>query len=227
MHRLIITALLEKRNLYEPEAYQLLMEYGIPVPIFEMVKSADEVAVAAKKVGFPVVLKIISPDIIHKSDVGGVKANLKNTAQVKAAYSNIMDNIAQNAPQARIEGMFICRMQPAGGTECIIGMTRDATFGPTMMVGLGGIYVEILKDVSFRVLPFDEAEAIKMIRELKGVTLLDGVRGQKPRDIAALAEVLVKVGDLVRANPEIKELDINPCIVYEDDAVPVDARIII
>ena len=227
MNRWIQNAVSNGRNLIEPEAWGLLADYGLPMPGYEMVENVQEAVMAAGRIGYPVVLKIVSCDVIHKSDVGGVRVGLEDAAAVKAAYTEIMSSVKSGVPDALIEGMLVCRMLPPGGVECIIGMVRDPSFGPALMVGLGGVFVEVLKDVSFRVLPLDEENATAMIEELKGITLLRGIRGENPRDIKALAQILVKVGKLVEENPQIKELDINPCIVYETGAFPVDARILL
>ncbi|MEL7608045.1 MAG: acetate--CoA ligase family protein [Bacillota bacterium] len=227
MNKWIQEALEQGRSLLETEAWALLSDYGLAMPRHKLVKSAGEAASAAAEIGYPVVLKIVSRDIVHKSDAGGVRVGLGDSASVEAAYAGILDSVASHAPDARVEGILVSEMLPSGGTECIIGMTWDPSFGPALMVGLGGVFVEVLKDVSFRVLPLSEADALAMIGELKGAALLRGVRGQKPRDVKALAQALVKVAKLVEENPQIKEIDINPCIVYETGAVPVDARIIL
>lgn len=227
MNEWIQTALEQGRSLLETEAWALLSDYGLAMPKHNLAKSAREAVAAAEKIGYPVVLKIVSRDVVHKSDAGGVRVGLGDAAAVEAAYAGILDSVVSHVPDARVEGVLVSEMLPSGGTECIIGMTRDPSFGPALMVGLGGVFVEVLKDVSFRVLPLCEADALAMIEELKGIALLRGVRGQKPRDVKALAQTLVKVAKLVEENPQIKELDINPCIVYEIGAVPVDARILL
>lgn len=227
MNERIRVALEEGRALLEPEAWALLMEYGLPMPRHRVAHSAGEAAEAAAEIGFPVVLKIVSRDVLHKSDAGGVRVNLATAAAVEAAYDGILESVGTRVPGARVEGVLVCEMLPTGGVECIVGMIRDASFGPAIMVGLGGVFVEVLKDVTFRVLPLTEADALAMIQELKGYALLGGVRGQKPKDVAALAKILLGVAKLVEENPEIRELDINPCIVYERGAVPVDARIML
>jgi len=227
MNKWFREALEQGRNLFETEAWGVLADYGLDVPACRLVGSAEEAADVADELGYPSVLKIVSRDIVHKSDVGGVKVGVTDREAVKSAYAGIIASVEKHVPDARIEGIIVYKMMPEGGTECIIGMTRDVSFGPALMVGLGGVFVEVLKDVSFRVLPLDMEQAHAMIAELKGYELLKGVRGQKPRDIDALARALVCVGKLVEENPQIKELDVNPCIVYEEGAVPVDARIIL
>ena len=172
------------------------------------------------------VLKIVSRDILHKTDAGGVKVNVSDEAGVHNAYAQIKENVLVFRPDARIEGILVSEMFPAG-LETIIGMTQDVSFGPAFMFGLGGIFVEVLRDVSFRVLPLTGSDALEMIREIKGYPLIRGIRGEKAKDENALAELIVKVAKMVEENPEIKELDINPCFVYSSGARPVDARVML
>jgi len=167
-----------------------------------------------------------SPDIVHKSDSGGVKLGVANATQVGKAYSEIMSVIKQKYPNAAIQGLAIQRMAPPG-LEVIVGMSKDVQFGPVLMFGLGGILVEVLKDVSFRIVPLTRRDAAEMIREIKGYPLLEGYRGQEPADISALEELIVKVSQFVDQNPEMKELDLNPIFAYRDRAIAVDARIIL
>lgn len=217
----------EKRTqLNEVEAKKILKEAGIPVVETELARTKKEAISVSKEMGFPVVLKIVSPDIIHKSDAGGVKLGLKNSTQVGKAYTEIVSSIKQSHPQARVEGVSVQRMARPG-VEVIIGMTKDPQFGPVLMFGLGGILVEVLKDVSFRVVPVTRRDAGEMIREIKGYPLLEGYRRQEPADIAYLEELIVKVSEFVERNPEVKELDLNPIFAYRDGALAVDARIIL
>lgn len=227
MDERIQAARTQGRSLLEPEAWALLADYGLPMPRHKVVHSAGQAAAAAAEIGFPVVLKIVSRDVLHKSDAGGVRVNLTDEAGVRDAYDGILESVATHVPGARTEGVLVCEMLPGGGVECIVGMIQDESFGPAIMVGLGGVFVEVLQDVSFRVLPLAREDALEMIRELKGYALLKGVRGQKPKDVNALADILLGVARLVEKNPEIRELDINPCIVYERGAMPVDARIML
>jgi acyl-CoA synthetase (NDP forming) len=176
--------------------------------------------------GFPVVLKVSSTGVIHKSDSGGVKLGLANATQVSRAYSEIMSSIKQAYPRAQIEGVSVQSMAPPG-VEVILGMSKDAQFGPVLMFGLGGILVEVLKDVSFRIVPVTDRDAREMIREIKGYPVLEGYRGQKPASIPALEKLIVKVSQFVEKNPQIRELDLNPIFAYPDKAVAVDARIIL
>lgn len=226
MNELIRAAKAENRNLFEQEAWALFRAYGIPTPRCSLAATAEEAAAAARAIGYPVVLKIVSRDILHKSEAGGVKVNLGDEPAVRAAFFEIMENAKQYKPEARIEGILVCEMLKPG-VECIIGMTRDASFGPTLMFGLGGIFVEVLHDVSFRVLPLQEEDAEQMIREIKGFKLLEGIRGEKPKDVGALKELLMKTARMIEENPEIVELDINPCFVYEQGAMPADARVML
>ncbi len=171
-------------------------------------------------------LKIVSPEITHKSDVGGVRLGLKTSKQVGAAYDEMMSGVRQKYPEAKIDGVSVQKMARPG-TEIIIGMTKDAQFGPVLMFGLGGILVELLKDISFRIVPLEREDAREMIREIKGYKLLEGYRGREPVNIATLEEILLKVSQFVDNNPEIKEIDLNPIFAYEDGAVAVDARVIL
>lgn len=225
MHSVLKNAIAEGRSLLEPEAMLLFAEYGIPTPEYALVNTKEEAAIVAATIGFPVVLKIVSKDIIHKSDVGGVKVGLNDAQAVIKAYEEILSNIAQ-MPEAKIEGMLVVAQAPKG-LECIVGMTKDPQFGPALMFGLGGIYVEVLKDISFRVLPFTRSDAQEMIAETKGYLLLKGVRGEKPKDMEALVDLLLKIAKLVVENPEIEEIDVNPLVVYESGVLALDARVII
>lgn len=219
--------MLKSQNLLsEIEAKELLMKAGIPVVEAKLARSKKEAVALSKEMGFPVVLKISSPDVVHKSDAGGVKLGLANAAQVGKAYDQIVASVRQAYPQAQIEGASVQRMAPPG-VEVIVGMSKDPQFGPVLMFGLGGILVEVLKDVSFRIVPVTERDAREMIREIKGYPILQGYRGQKPANIPALEQLIVKVSDFVEKNPQIKELDLNPIFAYPDGAVAVDARIIL
>jgi acetate---CoA ligase (ADP-forming) len=210
--------------LNEVEAKQMLKAGGVNVTDTRLAASKAEAVALSQKVGYPVVLKIVSPDVIHKSDAGGVKVGLETAVQVEKAYDDILASVARNCPGAKILGIAVQHMAPSG-TEVIIGMTRDSQFGATLMFGLGGIFVELLKDVAFRVTPLSRRDASEMIHEIKGFKLLTGFRGQPAVDIAALEEMLVKVSQFIEANPQIQELDLNPVFAYPDGALAVDARI--
>lgn len=212
--------------LNEVEAKHLLREAGVPVTVTTLAVSADEAVKQAEAAGYPVVMKVVSPDIAHKSDVGGVKLNLKSADEVRAAYDAIVTSSKKHVPNAKIAGVAVQHMAPAG-TEVIIGMTTDAQFGPVMMFGLGGIMVEVLKDVAFRLVPVTDRDATQMIHEIKGYPVLQGVRGQPPADIEALKTAITKVAAFVEQHPEVRELDLNPVFAYPDGAMAVDARIVI
>jgi len=217
----------EGRNLLnEVEAKQLLADAGVPVVTTVLATTPEAARDSAEQLGYPVVLKIVSPDISHKSDVGGVKVGLGNADAVTAAFDEILANAKKAVPDANITGVAVQPMAPEG-TEVIVGMTTDPQFGPVMMFGLGGILVEVLKDVSFRVVPLTERDAGQMIDEIKARAILDGVRGQPPVDKPALRSALLKVSEFVEHHPEIRELDLNPMFAYPDGTVAVDARIVV
>ena len=208
------------------ESKELLKQAGIPVVEAKLARSKKEAVSMSKETGFPVVLKISSPDIVHKSDSGGVRLGLANATQVGNAYSKIMSSIKQKYPKAVIQGVSVQKMAPPG-MEVIIGMSKDPQFGPVITFGLGGVLVEILKDVSFRIVPVSGKDASEMVKEIKGYPLLLGYRGQEAVDIASLEKLIVKVAQFIEQNPKIKELDLNPIFAYKDNAIAVDARIIL
>jgi acyl-CoA synthetase (NDP forming) len=212
--------------LTEVESKQLIAEAGIAVAEARLAKSKAQAMAQAKEFGFPVVLKVVSADITHKSDVGGVKLGLKNAAEVGRAYGEIMDSVRHKEPQATVYGVSVQRMARPG-VEVIMGMTKDAQFGAVLMFGLGGVFVEVLKDVSFRIVPIVRRDARQMIEEIKGYAVLKGYRGQEPANITALEEMLLKLSQFVESHPEIRELDLNPIFAYSDGALVVDARIIL
>jgi len=217
----------ERRTvLTEFESKKLLERAGIPVVETRLVRTKRETISVSKEMGFPVVLKITSPDIVHKSDSGGVKLGIANATQASKAYSEIMLSIKQKYPGAIIHGLTVQKMAPPG-IQVIVGMNKDPQFGPVLMFGLGGILVELLKDVSFRIVPVTKRDAAEMIREIKGYPLLEGYRGQEPANIDALQDIIVKVSQFVERTPEVKELDLNPIFAYRDKAVSVDARIVL
>lgn len=212
--------------LNEVEAKQALLEAGIPATQTTLATSREDAQAQADAMGYPVVLKVVSPDIAHKSDVGGVKLNLQDREAVGEAFDAIMTRAAAAEPNANILGVSVQQMAKQG-TEVIVGMTTDPQFGPVMMFGLGGIMVEVLKDVSFRLVPLEDKDATQMIDEIKGRPVLQGVRGQPAADIDALKSTILKVSQFVEKNPEIKELDLNPVFAYPDGALAVDARIVV
>ena len=217
----------EKRTvLTEIEAKQILMEAGINCTDTRLAASKSEAVKISDEIGYPVVLKVSSVDITHKSDAGGVKVNLKNGESVEQAYDDIMASCTAKHPDAYIEGIAVQRMAEIG-TEVIIGMTKDPSFGPVLMFGLGGIFVEVLKDVAFRIVPLEKNDASEMIGEIKGKKLLEGYRGQDPADIPFLEDMLLKLSALVDKTEGIAEIDMNPVFAYKQGAVVVDARIIL
>jgi len=215
-------------NLGETEARQVLAAYGLAVPESYLARSADEAAAQAEKIGFPVVMKIVSPDILHKSDIGGVRIGVRDRQEAMDVFELMMLRVRRYAPDAVIRGVFVQEMIQAG-REVIIGSTRDPQFGPLVMFGLGGIYVEVLKDVSFRVAPFGERHARRMIEEIRSAPLLRGARGERSSDVEAIVRCLLTVSQMVSDFPEIVEMDVNPLKVREPGggAVAVDARITI
>lgn len=224
---IIATARRENRTyLLEHESKSIMRSYKIPVTRFKIAESEEAAVKAAEKIGFPVVLKILSPDVIHKSDVGGVLINIKSSEEVRKGYQTILSKVHKHKADARIKGIFVEEFAPAG-TEVIIGALKDPQFGPALMFGLGGIFVEVLKDVSFRVAPITRYDAQEMIKEIKGYPILTGIRGQEPRDIEVLVKILLQVSKLVLAYPEINQLDLNPIFSYAKGAKCVDARIIL
>lgn len=215
-----------RKFLLETESKTICMEYGIPVTKFELAKTEDEALSLAEKIGFPLVLKIVSQDIIHKSDIGGVVVGLRSKDDVQHAYRQILRNVKRHAPKARITGMLVQEMAPAS-TEVIVGAIKDPQFGPALMFGLGGVFVEVLKDVTFRVAPITEEDACEMIMEVKAYPLLKGYRNTPPADTKAITDILLSTSRLVMDHQEIKELDLNPVIVYQNGAKVVDARIVL
>ena len=220
-------ALTENRTyLTEVESKHLMAEAGMPVVEGKLARSRQEAEQISEQLGFPVALKIISPDIVHKSDAGGVIVNLQDGTLAGEAYIKMMGSIKEKYPHADIWGVSVQKMAPPG-LEVIIGMSKDVQFGPVIMFGLGGIMVEILKDVSFRILPLTRRDAKEMVREIKGYPLLEGYRGQGPFDMDCLIDLLLELSGFVKDHPEIKEIDLNPVFLYPQGALVVDARIIL
>lgn len=215
-----------RTSLLETEAREVLALYGIVLPPAQLVKTPGEAAAAAKTLGGPVALKIVSPEILHKSDAGGIRLNLPDAKAVRNAFSEIVASAGKVSDPKKIVGVLVSPMAKKG-QECIIGMVRNPQFGPVLMFGLGGIFVEVLKDVSFRVIPPTDLDLDEMIREIKGAPLLQGIRGEKPKDAGVLKDVLQRIALLATDLPEIREVDINPIIVHERGASVVDARMII
>ena len=208
--------------LTEFESKKLLEDIGIVIPLQELTSSKEETVSASEKIGYPVVLKLMAEDIIHKSDTGAVKLNLKNREEVERSYDELMKIHSDKEKLISVQKMA---KEPI--TELIIGMTTDAQFGPALMFGIGGILVEILEDVSFRIAPIEEYDAREMIKEIKGFPILDGYRGKPKADIDAIIDALMKISDLVTKHEEIYEMDLNPVFIYAKGLVCVDARIIL
>ncbi len=198
----------------DAEARTVLEAYGIPLPKSLLAANAEEAVAAAEAIGYPVVMKIASPDILHKTDIGGVKLNITSASEVRDAFDLLVYRATRFMPEATIWGCQVQQMV-RGGREVIIGMSCDPQFGPLLMFGLGGIYVEALKDVTFRVAPIDRRDAMEMVSEIRAYNLLRGVRGEKPADLAAIADTMLRVSQLVTDFPEVVELDINPLMVFE------------
>ena len=206
------------------EARAVLRACHIPVVESRLASTGEEAVAAAQAIGLPVVLKVVSPQVVHKTDVGGVALDLRTTDDVRIAFDRMIETVRRNAPDAVIEGVLVEQFM-RGGRETIIGMSLDPAFGPVLMFGLGGIFVEVLRDVVFRIQPVTDIDAREMIAGIRGVKLLEGVRGEPPADRELLAEVIQRVSQLVGEHPEITELDINPLVVFEAGGAAVDARI--
>jgi acyl-CoA synthetase (NDP forming) len=215
-----------RKALLETEAKAICMEYAIPVTTFKLAKNEEEAVEFAGQIGFPVVLKIVSPDIIHKSDTGGVMVNLNSAVEVRNAYGKILENAKKYDVAAKIVGVLVQEMAPQS-TEVIVGAIKDPQFGQTLMFGLGGIFVELLNDVTFRVAPITQEDAQEMVTKVKAYPLLKGYRNTPLADIDTIINVLLNTSKLVMDYPEIKELDLNPIMTYEKGAKTVDARIIL
>jgi len=212
----------------DAEAWEILEAYGIATPKTRLARNPDEAVRFAQEIGFPVAVKIASPDIVHKTDVGGVQLNVATAADVRKAFDLMIYRAGEYVPDAEIWGCLIQEMI-IGGKEVIVGMHRDPHFGPLMMFGLGGIYVEALRDVAFRIAPFDRRDAKEMIGDIRASGVLRGVRGERASDLEALAEALLRLSQLAVDFPEIVEFDINPVTVFEDGhgLVGIDPRLIL
>lgn len=215
-----------KRMLSEAEGYDLLREYGVPTPGFEIVTNADAAAKAASAIGFPVVMKVVSPQIVHKSDAGGVVVGISGAAEAKKAFTQIVDSAKEYDPEAEVKGVIVEEMaQP--GLELILGGKTDPAFGKVITFGMGGTLVELMKDVTIRIIPVSEEEIKTMVKEINAYPLIAGYRGMKPRDEEALVEIIAGVARFFEENPQVTEFDINPLRLYESGACAVDARIIV
>jgi len=212
--------------LLENEAKLLCQKYGLKIPKSRFARSLDEALEAAREIGYPVILKVISRDILHKTDVDGVILGVKNDEELKTSYNKLLDNVKSKTPNARIEGVLVEEELPKPLVEIAIGGVRDDAFGPLIMFGLGGIFIEVLKDVTFRIAPITYDDAIEMIKEIKGYKILTGARGFSV-NIELLANTLINVSRLLIENPEINQLDLNPIFAYKDNFVVVDSKIIL
>jgi acyl-CoA synthetase (NDP forming) len=212
--------------LLEPVAAELLAANGIEYVAHELATTAEQAADAATRIGYPVVLKVVSPDIVHKSDVGGVVTGLAESAAVRRGFDGLMADVQACRPEARMDGALVCR-QVDEGAEMIVGAVRDTTFGPTVMLGVGGVFTELLGDVAFRLAPLHPDDALDMLRTLRAFKILTGYRGTPAADLEALAAVAVRLGDLMCAHPEVAEVDLNPVSALPAGCVVLDARILI
>ena len=225
--RIIISAQKQQRQtLLEPEAKEICIAYGIPTPAFRVAHTPSEAMSLAEQVSFPVVLKVISEDILHKTEVGGVILSLNSEDQVKDAYEQLLSNVRGYKENSRIDGVLVQHMAPRG-VEVIVGGLRDNQFGPTVLFGLGGIFVEVLKDASFRVAPMTNLDTRQMIREIRSYPILEGVRGQPPSDEGAITDIIQATSRMLLENPKIQQIDLNPVMVYGKGATVVDARIVL
>ena len=215
-----------RKLLTEVAAKELLRAQSIPVVPTSLARSPAEAVRLAKQLGLPTALKVVSPDIVHKSDVGGVRLHLTNLTQVSNAYREVLAQVRTHVPHATIEGMAVQAMANPG-IEVVAGLTRDQTFGPVVMFGLGGVFVEILNDVAFRVVPLQPKDARAMIREIRGFPILRGYRAMPAADLNALEDILLKLSRLAVQRPEISEVDLNPVFAYPVGALAVDARIVL
>ncbi len=210
----------------EMEAQKLCSSYSIPCPPAQVGQTKEECVAIGRTIGYPVVMKVLSRQIVHKSDAGGVIVGIGSDEEMADAYTTMSSTLQKNRPEATIDGFVIQKMMPAG-IEVVVGALRNAQFGPVVMFGMGGIYIEVFKDVEFRLAPLSKEEALRQIQETKVSQLLKGVRGQQPSDVDAIAELLVNAGRLICDFEEIKEFDFNPVLSYPDGCMAVDARIVL
>lgn len=213
-------------NLLEPEAKTVCIDYGIPTPDFSVATNREEALKASERYGYPIVLKIVSPDILHKTEAGGVIVGLNTPEKVKEGYDQVIENAKRYRADAKIKGVLVQKMAPKG-TEVIVGGLKDPQFGQTLMFGLGGVFVEILKDVTFRIAPINESDARSMIAEIKAYPILKGYRGQDPVDEAAIVKILLAASKLLMDLPQVNQMDLNPIMAYSKGASVVDARMLL
>jgi len=208
------------------ESLDIVKLFGVDVADYALVKTAEEAVEVSKEVGFPLVLKIASPDVLHKSDIGCVVIDLKNVEEVESSYNKVQDNLKRVVPDARIGGVLIQKQLPKA-THLIVGGVCDEQFGPVVMFGLGGVFVELFKDVSFRIAPVTETEAMEMVKEIKAYPVLSGYRGAKKLGIEQVTKTIVNISELITNISIIKEIELNPLFVYEKSVKAVDARVIL
>ncbi|MQF48814.1 acetyl-CoA synthetase [SAR202 cluster bacterium AC-647-N09_OGT_505m] len=212
--------------LTEVESKELIQGTGIPIVETRLARSKSQAVSISRELGLPVVLKIVSPDVVHKSDVGGVKIGLSSLGQVRTAYDDILSSTRAAVPSASIQGVSVQKMADPG-VEVIIGATKDPQFGHVIMFGLGGVLVELLRDVSLRLVPLTARDARLMIREIRSLPMLQGFRQYPPCDLEKLEEAILNLSHFLEKHPEIKELDLNPILCYPKGLVAVDARVVL
>lgn len=212
--------------LIEPIAAELLNVFGIRTPDMTLTNSVEDALNVAKSIGFPIALKVVSTEIVHKSDVGGVKTGIKDPESLKIAYNKMLNDLKSNVPGVNIAGILVEKMVPLT-TEVIIGALRDSQFGPVVMFGLGGIFVEVIKDVSFRLAPINKKESLEMIKETNVFPILNGFRNIPPLDIYNTARTILSVSKMITQIEQINEIDLNPVLVYPKGIIVVDAKIIL
>ena len=208
------------------EAQQICNLHHILTPRSHITLSAKEAVFKAKDIGFPVVLKVISPQILHKSDAGGVILNIRDEEELEVEYEKLVEKVGRREPSAKVVGILVEKMMPTS-TEVIVGGIRDRQFGPSIMFGIGGIFTEIYDDVAFRVAPIDKIDALNLIHELKGSKILEGARGKPPADVDSIINVMINASSLMMEHDSISQLDLNPVIAYSDSVCAVDSRIVL
>lgn len=208
------------------EAQQICDLHHIPIPISYVTLNVEEAVLKAKDIGFPVVLKVISPQILHKSDAGGVILNIRGEGELEVEYEKLVAEVGKREPSAKVVGILVEKMMPTS-TEVIVGGIRDRQFGPSIMFGIGGIFTEIYDDVAFRVAPIDNVDALNLIHELKGSKMLEGARGKPPVNLDLIINLLINASNLMMEHDAISQLDLNPVIAYSDSVCAVDSRIVL
>ena len=216
----------ERKVALPDESLAMVKLFGVDVPDYALVKTAEEAVAVSKEIGFPLVLKIASKDVPHKSDIGGVVINVENAQEVERNYHKVLDNLKRVVPEAQIGGVLVQKQLPEA-THLIVGGVYDEQFGPAVMFGLGGVFVELFKDVSFRIAPVAETEALEMIKEIKAYPVLSGYRGSKKLDIEQMTKTIINISELITNISTIKEVELNPLFAYEKSVTAVDARIIL